>query len=125
VLLGNIGILVVTAFSYPLVHYPARETLIGIFTKRDSKVVHYAVTTVLVATTFAIAVIPGLNLGVVFGVCGSSSGLFIVFTFPALVYIRLHPSRRSAPKKVLAWLVVVLGCLFTVICLYAVLVPQR
>lgn len=126
VLIGNIGLLGVTSFSFPLIHYPCRGNVLTLFFKgSQSNFLHYGLTFLLIGSAFGVASIPGLDLGFVFGLVGSTVGLFLVFILPAAMFLRLSPNRISSPKKVFALGLFIVGWILVIICLYAVLAPQK
>lgn len=83
----------VMGMSYPLQMAPARIYFMNMFHISDRiknyKVVHFLITTILVASTYAIAV-SGVKLGAVYSIVGATASCFMCLILPALFYINLE-----------------------------------
>ena len=77
---------------------------------------------VLVVASFGISIIPGLNLGIVFGVVGSVTGIPLVFLLPCIFYLKLCPDPvLKSPRKLFSIFIIVFGVVVGVLSLYAII----
>ncbi|ELA41294.1 uncharacterized protein VICG_01667 [Vittaforma corneae ATCC 50505] len=84
--------IVVMGVSYPLQMAPARTyflNMIGITRQtKKYKMIHFIATTLLVLSTYLIA-ISGVHLGIVYSIVGATASCFMCLILPALFYFNL------------------------------------
>lgn len=84
---------IVMGVSYPLQLAPARLyffNMVGITPKmKNYKTVYFSITTLLIMSTYFIA-ISGAHLGIVYSIVGATASCFMCLILPALFYIHLN-----------------------------------
>jgi solute carrier family 38 (sodium-coupled neutral amino acid transporter), member 10 len=120
---AEIGLVIVIVCSYPMVLFPCRACLDTILrTHLPSRYVEgisdntffYGETFLIVATTFTISVLVPV-LGTIMGYTGAIAGTLMTFTFPAMYNCKLVKDEHVIASVVL----VVVGMIFTTVCLVA------
>mmetsp|Transcript_54428 Transcript_54428/g.69963 ORF Transcript_54428/g.69963 Transcript_54428/m.69963 type:complete len:458 (+) Transcript_54428:51-1424(+) len=118
--IAEVGLVLVVVCSYPMLLFPCRACLDTVLkTNLSDKMTgqysentfFYSETTFIVAFSFLISVIVPV-LGEIMGFTGAIAGTFIVFTFPALYHAKLVPMMKYPSISL-----VIIGILFTVVCL--------
>jgi len=92
----KIGYSLIICFSYPVVGYPARESLDKLIFRRQPapRWRIFVVSLVMVAVAFGLAVaVPNINT--VFGFVGATVGQLIVYILPALYFIILSTTSNT------------------------------
>lgn len=83
---------VVMGVSYPLQMAPARTYLLNMLgissTMKKYKIANFLATTILIMSTYVIAIM-GIQLGVVYSIVGATASCFMCLILPALFYFNL------------------------------------
>ncbi|XP_076821031.1 putative sodium-coupled neutral amino acid transporter 6 [Clavelina lepadiformis] len=115
ILISRLMVLCCVIFSTPLLHYPARKSLIMLFfeNKPFSWITHLGIMIVLLTTT-NILVIYVPTIREVFGFAGATCASMLVIILPSLFYLRLGPGPLLSSRKLVPLLLVVIGFGFMV-----------
>ncbi|XP_038074270.1 probable sodium-coupled neutral amino acid transporter 6 [Patiria miniata] len=106
ILIVRVAVCLAIIFTIPLIHYPARKSLLMIFSTwvplRDASypwLRHFVSTAVLITLVTCIAVfVP--NIKQIFGIVGATASTSLVFILPSLFYLRLGTERLKSPQKI-------------------------
>eukprot|EP00919_Chromeraceae_sp_WS-2016_P028753 GHVR01068090.1.p1 GENE.GHVR01068090.1~~GHVR01068090.1.p1 ORF type:complete len:603 (+),score=95.39 GHVR01068090.1:208-1809(+) len=126
-----IGMAVAVIFAYPLNIFPCRFALeIMLFYSQPhlqgKKIYSNIIAVSMVVLSLILAIfVPQISL--VFEFVGCTSGAFISFILPGLLYIRLLPGSLFHSRKLKAAFLVVFGCVIAVlgmsVCIYGLIHP--
>lgn len=107
---ARLMITIVVVFSYPLIVFPARKSILSIVhffldpnphewpNERDSRVRYYVVTAALLSMTLLVG-LTVTDLGDVLSVTGATGGVTIMFILPGGLYLWYFPDVRSKRGK--------------------------
>jgi len=110
--IGKIGLAGVIIFSYPILHYPMRfSILISIepLIKQKHYYYYYVGLTVLIIISSYLIAIAYPDISFVFSIAGATVGNFIIFILPAAIYIKLIEGKMYSYDKIVAWILLLLG----------------
>lgn len=125
----RVGYGLVVLFSYPILGFPACNTIDSYIFKGERTLVRrVSQGFIWVIISFLLAVlIPQLEM--IFGVTGSFCGTLIVFVWPALYYLAMVKKEKAKPTDqrskwfifnicdvITAWIILVIGIILCVLC---------
>jgi amino acid permease len=123
VAVARFAISFVVMCCYPLQAHPTRACITTIVKKTCGKggtlnenFVHYAITTVFVATTATIAFLVE-DLGLVLSVVGATGSTIVSYILPGLCYFLLFPGRNT---RYIGLLILCAGLTFMTVSLYLI-----
>lgn len=107
----------VMGFSYPLQINPCRLYITEMLSIENTKqkglsVISIMITTMLLASTYAIAA-TGIQLGVVYSVIGATASSLVCLIFPAIFYLNIG-GKKNGSLQCLSWVLIVFGTMIFV-----------
>jgi len=125
--IGKIGLAGVIIFSYPILHYPMRfSILVSIepWIKQKHYNYYYVGLTVASIITSYIIAIAYPDISFVFSIAGATVGNYIIFILPAAIYVKVTEGKIYAPDKLVALLLLILGIVLGIGCTVIVVLQE-
>nr|CAB3266258.1 probable sodium-coupled neutral amino acid transporter 6 [Phallusia mammillata] len=123
ILVSRIMVLICVIFSAPLLHYPARKSIVELFFENQpfSWVRHLVIMFILLTITNVLVIyVPTIRE--VFGFAGATCASMLVIILPSLFYIRLAPGKLLSARKLVPLLLVILGIGFMIMSMTLIIV---
>ncbi|XP_002120192.2 putative sodium-coupled neutral amino acid transporter 6 isoform X2 [Ciona intestinalis] len=116
ILISRIMVLICVIFSTPLLHYPARKSIVMLlFENKPFSWIRHIVIMLIILTTTNILVIFVPTIREVFGFAGATCASMLVIILPSLFYLRIGPGRLLSTKKIICLVLVVIGVGFMIL----------
>ena len=118
----RVGYGLVVMFSYPILGYPATNTIDSWLFKSERTLLRRVVEAFIWVALTCFVCIKVPSLGTIFNVTGSTCGVLLVFVWPSLYFILMYNKERKKPVEmksawfkpkyyeyVISWIVFVVG----------------
>uniref|UniRef100_F6XFM9 Probable sodium-coupled neutral amino acid transporter 6 n=1 Tax=Ciona intestinalis TaxID=7719 RepID=F6XFM9_CIOIN len=116
ILISRIMVLICVIFSTPLLHYPARKSIVMLlFENKPFSWIRHIVIMLIILTTTNILVIFVPTIREVFGFAGATCASMLVIILPSLFYLRIGPGHLLSTKKIICLVLVVIGVGFMIL----------
>lgn len=114
VTIARAGMTMTVTFSFPVLAYPAVQTIETALKVSFSYPKHVGILIVLVALAVIVAITVE-DVSLIFGISGSVAGTMLSFILPGLFFIKLDPNKhQTSSLRIQAYLMVILGTVFMI-----------